>query len=117
MIELFILFFIIAFSLSFGWVMGKRIGDIIATLFEFYWYTLLEIPRKTFRFATQFFLVFSRFLKKIWYWKVRRPKLVKTMREDPLSDDATWALAERLNPAKHKEEWRLTPEEGDWRKK
>lgn len=100
MIELFILFFTITFALSFGWVMGKRMGNLIGSQIEVWWDKAMDFLKR----IPQLFRFIPILIQNIWYWKVRRKKLIETMKRGnnhPFSsptekDDATWALAERL---------------------
>ena len=100
MIELFILFFTITFALSFGWVMGKRMGNLLGSQIEVWWDKMMDFLKR----IPHFFRLIPVLVKGIWYWKFRRPKLVETMRKEAKTDNAIWALAERLKYTKHERE-------------
>ena len=76
--------FFTSLFLSLGWYIGKRLADIVATQIDLHWHSVVGFPGKI-----------VPFIKDIWYWKIRRKKLIKTIRENK-DDKAMWALAERL---------------------
>ena len=92
MIELFILFFTITFALSFGWVLGKRMGNLLGSQIEVWWDKAMDFLKR----IPQLFRFIPILIQNVWYWKFRQPKLVKAMQQTGDHNKRVWALAERL---------------------
>ena len=94
MIEVFILFFIIAFAWRIGGFVANWIWEWITG------YLLFKIINGIKIFIKKIYAFFKFLKNDAWYWLFRRKKLIKTMRESK-GDAAIWALAERLTHTKH----------------
>ena len=92
MIELSIILFVVSFSIPFGWVLGKRMGDLIAIQVEVRWDKTMDFLKR----IPQLFRFIPILIQNVWYWKFRQPKLVKAMQQTGDHNKRVWALAERL---------------------